>query len=152
MIDCNDVVHWIDVFGTPIGALIGIPLAAKLAISGFRKQKVIERRLDWYEKIHRDISSLKHELALATSGEPANLREAETRFVLTSSEAALYAELHAYQAVWALRRELEKLSQDSGKQGATLDRVMRTAQLTQNASDTIAIEIRRLMQMSKLPK
>lgn len=142
-----------------VGALVGLPLAATLATWGFRRQKAIERRADWYERVHRDLVQLKSAHALANIPEGSlqvsdehrlirSVQEAQLAFISTSAEAALYAERRALTAVMTLRRELEALAEDESRGSITEARVMRTVGMIQQASDEVADEFRSDMKMS----
>lgn len=145
-----------------LGALIGIPLAAYFAVSGFRKQKTIERRADWYERVHRDLVQLKSVYAMAavladSVGKKLESRlvksvpEAQLTFIASSAEAALYAERGALEAVMALRADLESLSEAESKGQNTLQRVRQTVLQIQVAADAVATEFRADMRMSPPP-
>jgi|CXWL01.1.fsa_nt_gi esterase/lipase len=161
-VDWTMVLRFVEGVSPFLGALIGIWLAAHLAVSGFRKQKTIERRADWYERVHRDLVQLKSAYAMAVvptdsvgkeleSRLVKSVHEAQLAFIASSAEAALYAERGALEAVMALRTELESLSEAESKGQNTVQRVMETAHQIQVAADAVATEFRADMRMSPPP-
>lgn len=49
----------------PTATLVGIYVAARLGVRAFKKQKALERRLDWFEKSYRLLKNLPVEFQLA---------------------------------------------------------------------------------------
>lgn len=136
-VDWTMFLRFVEAVSPFLGALIGIPLAAYFAVSGFRKQKTTERRADWYERVHRDLVQLKSAYAMAAvladsvrkelaSRLVKSVPEAQLTFIASSAEAALYAERGALEAVMALRADLESLSEAESKGQNTLQRVRQT--------------------------
>lgn len=160
IVDWQIVLEFVKALGTPAAAVFGIWLASHLAVKGFRKQKTIERRLDWYERIHRDIARLKH--AHVRSALPADSVDEATRkevvtqvhdalyqLVATAGEASLYAHQKAFQTVWNLRLSLQSLDEEWEHRPQTTQKIESAVCLLQNASDVLAEEIR--AEMGLLP-
>lgn len=104
-VDWQLVLEFAKVLAAPLAAII----VARQAISSFRKQKLIERRLDWYGSIHRKLGAVGRAFARAGGINDAKQREREEdayragqELAEMTDEAWLYAEQSGFEAIQRL--------------------------------------------------
>jgi len=106
-VDWPLVLDFVKAVAAPLAAVVAVFLASRLAVRGFRSQKLLERRLDWYEKMVAQLwatSSAYWEAALP--GEELErdklgakaFRSGKALLVL-AHQSALYADTSGHEAV-----------------------------------------------------
>lgn len=141
------------VLAAPLAAIIGVAMTAALALNNFRRQKRVERQLDWYERMHRAIVHAKSQNALVASELQATdlsrLAEAgaanvqvQLNLLLVAGEAALYAHRGAFKTVWRLRKGLEVITEQWEHDPLAEQKFHLIAQLLEESSVHLAAEMR----------
>jgi hypothetical protein len=156
------MIEYVEALAAPLAAIIGFWIAARLAVTGFREQKALELRLDWYRRMHLALSHLKHAFAMIplerekpalelvrARNDAAN--EAVFRLMAASAEASLFAEADSFRAVWELRLLLEQVDTAYHGRSYPLAALMELTGAIQDTSDRLAVEMRTGLKLSELP-
>lgn len=105
------VLEFVKALAAPTAAVIVAWTAAKLAIRGFRSQKLIERRLDWhesmFERLQRTATAFNRASISGRKDHVEEAHEALAELLLLSMTATLYADQQGLFAVTKLIADIE---------------------------------------------
>ena len=156
------VLPYVQALAGPAAALASVWLVAARGLASFRRQKAIERRLDWYESVYRLLGRTGNVyLWAASAAEHGEVDRAAQRvrealevsqdLAGISADCWLYATQSGFEAIGQLTAKLAK-----SHVGARADGVI-TRQLANQVADlcnttalTLAADIRREMQLPAL--
>ena len=146
-IDWPLVLEFTKVLAAPLAAII----VARQAIKSFRHQKRIERRLEWYERIHRKLGMVGRSFARAGAIQDAKRIEREEAAYRAGQELAevaddawLYAEQSGFEAVQRLSEGMTSAYVDRVKGKISFSEMAdRVAQLSSVTANSLANEARK---------
>jgi hypothetical protein len=103
------VLEFVKALAAPTAAVVAVVTAARMAVRGFRAQKLLDRRLDWYEAMISllwDTSSAYWQAALPAEEKErlkagSNAFESGTNLIRLASKSALYTDPEGHEAVVA---------------------------------------------------
>jgi hypothetical protein len=161
VIDWTLILRFVDATAGPAAGVVAVWLAARLAVAGFKSQKAIERRLDWYERMHRAIAQTKLWYARSavpeesiTQAEAAEIRNGTHQslyeLMAVSAEAAIYAQQAGSDAVANMRFTLGDIEEEWEGKPSTVAKLDRITALLQSTSDVLANEVRVEMKLGDL--
>ena len=157
-LDWQQVLEFLKAVAAPAATLGAVVLVARYAISTFRAQKLIERRLDWHEKVHRSLHSTSDAYARAAYATRINDPQAGKRWQAAGTQSERLAELcaeswlYARQAGFAAVEDFQQKMRDghvefAGKGDALAERVMRICMST---ASRLSADMRRDMGIEDL--
>ena len=121
--DWHLILEFTKALAGPVATLTGALVVARLALSNFRAQKAIERRLDWHEKVHRALHATADASPRAAVAQKLQDPSTGALWATAHSEARrlgelcgecwLYARQSGFAAIDKLQRELGKAHMDS---------------------------------------
>ena len=161
VIDWELILRFVEATAAPAAGVAAVWLAARLAVAGFKSQKAIERRLDWYERMHHAIAQTKLWYARSavpeasvSGSEAAEIRNGTHQslyeLMAVSAEAAIYAQQGGSDAVVSMRFMLGDIEEEWEGKPSTLAKVNRITSLLQSTSDVLANEVRLEMKLGDL--
>jgi len=78
-VDWPLILEYVKVLASPVATLGAVYLVARVGVDTFRRQKTIERRLDWYEQIHRKLGQTAYMYVQAAHNMAAKGPDAQKR-------------------------------------------------------------------------
>lgn len=134
---------------TPIATVAGAFLVAVLGIRGFKHQKIIERRLDWHERLHRAIEGTADSYARAAYANRINATDAGEKWKAANEEAKrltaivgeswLYASQEAFGIVDQLQKDMMSLHTEYMTDSATLSEEAKATLMHASAALSAAV-------------
>ncbi|HYJ79120.1 MAG TPA: hypothetical protein VEW03_05950 [Longimicrobiaceae bacterium] len=98
----------------PAAGVFGIYIAARQAIKGFRAQKLLERRLDWYDRMIKEVGGAQVAVEVAgLEGSPEAGGNARWRLAAardTGWQSNLYASPSGHREVEAWRERVRQVA------------------------------------------
>ena len=154
-INWTTVLEFAKVLAAPCAAIV----VARLAVSSFRRQKAIERRIDWYEKMHRLLGQTGVAFSLAVQISDAQ-REKRYEFANESlkelstlaDEAWMYADREGFAATRVLSDTLTRILLGLGGKDATRQAAEQIGAVCFDTANALASELRKELKLGKLPR
>jgi hypothetical protein len=112
------VLEFVKALAGPTAAVLAVWIASSRALRGFRVQKALERRLDWYESMIQALAKAAMKSSALTSPEGTELERrieadrAITDAVLLSGAAEMYADAEGVRAMDAFAVAAKLLEDD----------------------------------------
>lgn len=121
-IDWNLLLEYVTVLAAPTATVIGAVLVSSLGLRTFRRQKTLERRLDWYHRMHRLLGETGNAFGLAAlaakHGDEKRAQEWTERYgkMATelghlSSDCWMFASQESFTAVQLMTAQLPAILQ-----------------------------------------
>jgi hypothetical protein len=143
VIDWHLLLDFVKALAPPVAAVTGVWLAGQLAVRGFRRQKMIERRLNWYDEVLERLEEMvvTAEKAVTALGDEALLTEARTAAysaIRSVSKAHVYAERSGFDALAKWGEEVHPIVTSA----LTPDAVQRLRAKCSEISVALSVEVR----------
>lgn len=153
------ILEYAKVLAAPLGNLITASVIVWLGLRAFRKQKAIERRLDWYQAMHRhlgDLATTYNLAALVTDpGRAKHHTERAIHLSATlagvSNECWLYADQASFEATQVFVHQMATTRQAADSRGSISPALAaQVTDLCHATANTLAAGMRRELRQPDL--
>lgn len=135
----------------PVGTVLTAYVVARFAMTGFRKQKLTERRIDWYEKLHRLLGSTGRAYFLAANMVDPSQRtehqmaayEMEKELSSLADQGWLYATQSGLDALQIMGENLARAHVSSRNDAISPALAEEVTRACYEAANALAFEFRR---------
>lgn len=158
MIDWLLVLEFVKALAGPVATVTAAVLVARFAITNFRAQKLIERRLDWHEQVHRALYATSDAYTRADYANKINDSHAGEAWGEASLQSKRLAELcgeawlYASQSGFAAIDEFQQAMKDSHVEfaGKSTELARTVNAICMSAASKLSTEMRADMRIDDL--
>lgn len=139
-------------FAAPLTAVV----VAWFAVRGFRRQKAIERRVDWYEKMHRSLAGTANAYALAAymddskDARNAAAQAASNELAFLCTGGFMYADQRGFEAMQRLYEGMAHLQVGVGIGPIAPSTADAVGDMCNRAADVLAQEFRKELRLDEV--